>query len=237
MAKSPTEIFNDKVSLIFEYDKSSPLFVRQANTEIDNNNVEGAIDILTNGIKNYPEYPTAYLLYSKALSLIGEYGKALQQVKTASELLHSKRTYEYYLKEIENIKKQRSLFASSRGSVFIPDANILERDEQTDLFEQKQYSENNNEPANIDEHLDELAREISSARINDTTTESSSSESGISSLDEGTNIVSETLAKIYAAQCEYKEAIRVYEKLIYKNPANREAYVQKIQELKSRLDS
>lgn len=237
MTKSSTEIFNDKVSLIFEYDKSSPLFVRHANTEIDNNNVNRAIEILTGGIKRYPEYPTAYILYSKALMLIGEYGKALQQVKTACELLHSKKTYEYYLREIENIKKQRSLFASSRGSLFIPEPGFSEKEEQPDLFEQDFESEQSEEPSDIDERLGELAQEISTARIIEPPDENISSEFGAGGFAEGTTIVSETLAKIYVAQGEYKEAINVYEKLIYKTPAKREEYIQKIKELKSLLDS
>ena len=240
MAKSPTEIFNDKVSLIFEYDKSSPLFVRQANTEMENNNVERAIEILVEGIKLYPDYPTAYILYSRALSLIGSYGKALNQVKIASELLHSKKTYEHYLKEIENIKKRSSLFATSRGNAFIPELNQLGRETEADLFE-KEYEVNlseKDEQTNIDieDRLDELADEISSARINETPIESNDDdvkeESGYSG-----SIISETLAKIYAAQGEYEEAIKVYEKLMLKTPSKQEDYIERIRELNSRFDS
>ena len=240
MAKSPTEIFNDKVSLIFEYDKSSPLFARQANTEMENNNVERAIEILKEGLKLYPDYPSAYLLYSKALTLIGEYGKALQQAKIASDLLHSKKTYEHYLKEIENIKKRSSLFTSSRGSTFIPEFNRLEKEPQPDLFE-KEYEvdldENKEETStNIDDRLDELAEEISTAKISDTPVESNNDEIDEESGYTG-SIISETLAKIYAAQGEYKEAIKVYEKLMLKTPSKKEEYIERIRELNSRFDS
>ncbi len=238
MAKTPNEIFNDKVSLIFEYDKSSPLFVRQANTEIDNNNVEHAIEILNDGLKLYPDYPTAFILFSKALSMIGEYGKALQQVKTASDLLHSRRTYDHYLREIENTKKRSSLFTSSRGSAFIPEFKKFEKKSQNDLFAEEVESsfDGKSEQTNIDERLGELANEISSARISESATEDVYDEPQKEDMP-GNSIISETLAKIYAAQGEYKEAIRVYEKLTIKTPLKKEEYLQKIKELNSRLES
>lgn len=238
MAKSPTEIFNDKVSLIFEYDKSSPLFARQANIEIENNNVERAVEILTDGLKLYPNYATAHILFAKALSLIGEYGRALNQVKIASDLLHSPKTYEHYLKEIENIKKRSSLFASSRGNAFIPELNKFEKETQPDLFEKENETNliEKDKQTNIDNRLSELADEISSARISGTPPDSNEGET---SIEPGYNssIISETLAKIYVAQGEYKEAINVYEKLILKVPSKEEYYVQKINELNSRFDS
>ncbi len=48
-------------------------------------------------------------------------------------------------------------------------------------------------------------------------------------------IVSETLAKIYVAQGEFREAIAVYEKLSQKNPGKEEYFSQKIAGLKSKL--
>lgn len=241
MAKSPTEIFNDKVSLIFEYDKSSPLFVRQANTEIENNNVERAIEILVDGIKLYPDYPTAYILYSRALSLVGEYGKALNQVKIASELLHSKRTYEHYLQEIESMKKRSSLFATSRGSAFIPELNQFAKETEPDLFEKKHevnLSEKDEQTnVDIEDRLDELADEISSARISETPVEDNNDDDLDEEAGYSGSIISETLAKIYASQGEYEEAIKVYEKLMLKTPAKKEDYLERIRELNSRFDS
>jgi tetratricopeptide (TPR) repeat protein len=239
LTKSPVEIFNEKVSLIFEYDKSSPLFVRQANTEINNNNFERAIEILTEGIKRYPDYPTAYIIYFKALSLSGEYSKALLQIKTAGDLLHSKRTYEYYLKEIDSVKNRSSIFATSKGSAFIPTSDNFEKDDQPNLFlqEPEQEREDNFEETNIEDRLEELADEISSARLSEIADVDLSYDPIGYDPDSGSKIVSETLAKIYAAQGEYKEAIRVFEKLVDKNPSKKEEYLQKIKDLNSRLDS
>ena len=121
MPKSSSEIFNEKVSLIYEYDKSSPLFVRMANIEIENNNLERATEILNGGIKQYPYYAAARLTLGRVLTLLGNYSQALKEFKTGCDLAHSKKTYEYYLKEIENIKRQRSLFESSSRSAFLWD--------------------------------------------------------------------------------------------------------------------
>lgn len=241
MVKTATEIFNEKVSLICEYDKESPLFVRQANTEIDSNNVDRAIELLTVGIKLFPEYPTAYMLLGKAYTLIGEYSKALQQIKTGSELIHSKGTYDHYLREIENIKKQRSLFSGSRGSAFIPEKNMIDEDDQADLFTPEEtpaveIEDGDPESVELDDRLEELAREISSARIQDPEGDSPEPAPAFSEMGSTATIVSETLAKIYAAQGEYQEAINVYEKLIEKTPSKKDEYLNSISELKSKLN-
>lgn len=46
----------------------------------------------------------------------------------------------------------------------------------------------------------------------------------------------ETLAKIYISQGEFNEAILVYKKLISIKPENKENYLQRIEELKTRLE-
>ncbi len=50
-------------------------------------------------------------------------------------------------------------------------------------------------------------------------------------------LVSETLAKIYIAQGELKEAINIYEKLIESKPEDKMKYLQAIEELKSHLEN
>lgn len=232
MSKSATEIFGDKVNLICEYDKSSPLFVRQANTEIDNNNVQRAIEILTSGIKTYPEYPTAFIMLGKAFTLIGDYGKALQYIKTGTEIIHSKKSYDHYLKGIENIKKQRSMFSDSKGNAFIPAEDLFEERTHPDLFQ----VENNTVDSAKPDIIHDMAKHFSSITEN-VTGDSKNNTPPFVGISDGSTIVSETLAKIYAAQGEYEEAISVYEKLVLKSPANKESYIQIINELKAKLNS
>lgn len=236
MSKSATEIFSGKVNLICEYDKSSPLFVRQANTEIDNNNVERAIEILTGGIKLYPEYPTAFIMLGKSYALIGDYSKALHHIKTGTELIHSKKSYNHYLKEVENIKKQRSLFSESKGNVFITDNDIFEERTHPDLFQEESKTVASLKSDFVPDRIEKNEKHFPS-KSDEVNVESKSYSPVLSGIDEGSTIVSETLAKIYAAQGEYEEAISVYEKLILKSPAKKEFYIKIINELKAKLNS
>ena len=50
------------------------------------------------------------------------------------------------------------------------------------------------------------------------------------------SIVSETLANIYITQGEFREALKVFEKLLNKNPQKRDYYLQKINEIKAELE-
>ena len=237
MAKSTTEIFNDKVSLIFEYDNRSPLFVRAANTEIEKNNIDKAIEILNDGLKLYPQYSTAYLTLGKAYTLIGNYGSALKNIKKGSDIINSKRTYDYYLKEIENVKKQRSLFEGSARNIFV-DNNLLEYQGTPDLFnEEAKAAEKNNSAIPVEERLGQIANEISSAKAPEASPKDVNESPVLDGISSSHLIVSETLAKIYVAQGEYKEAIEVYKKLIKKHPLKSEIFNQRIKELESELDS
>jgi tetratricopeptide (TPR) repeat protein len=239
LAKTSSEIFTDKVNLIYEYNKKSPLFVRKANSEIENNNVERAVEILNFGIKLYPGYAAAWLILGKALTLVGNYDEALNAIKTGSNILHSKKTFEFYSKEVELIKKQRSLFRTTRRSAF-----AVEEDPQPvnypGLFEEVQQPEiKKKEPGvPVDDRLDQLASQISSAKIPPVSkdTEIMRSVNYDSFSNEG-KIISETLAKIYIAQGEYNEAINVYEKLKLKNPKNADYFESKISELKNQPDA
>ena len=82
------EALNQKISLIYEYNNKSPLFARLAGIEIEKNNLDSAIDILAEGLKNYPEFSVAYFLLGKIHTLKGNYSQALSFIKKGSELIH-----------------------------------------------------------------------------------------------------------------------------------------------------
>lgn len=235
MDKSSFEKFDEKVNLIYEYDKKSPLFIRVANTEINNNNVEKAIGIINQGLDDYPQYAAAYLLLGKAYMLLGNYSSALKNIKTGSDMIHSKQTYDFYLNEIEEIKKQRSFFGISKRTGFLSSEDKEENENQTDFFMKETAVKENSKAAPIDERLDELAKEISSAKISENVGETYIEDKPFKKVTESHIIISDTLAKIYTAQGEYKEAIEIYSQLKQKNPEKLEYYNQKIEELKAKL--
>lgn len=225
--KNPSHIFNQKVSLIYEYNKNSPLFVRIAYNQIEANNPDKAIEILDEGLKNYPEYPVAYFLLGRAYTIKGLYSQALKYVKRASELIHSPKTYDYYLREIEAIKKQRSFFKTSRWEDDLkeeplPDSSI--KDIEETLKSMPPITESIKK---LNEELMEAKETIQKAK--------ESADVSAKSFPENNLIVSETLAKIYINQGEYQEAIAVYEKLMTKNPDKKDYYEIKIEEIKIRM--
>lgn len=238
MNKSVSEIFNNKVSLIYEYDKRSPLFVKMADIEMEGNNLEKAIEILKNGIKIFPQYAAAYLLLGKAYTLTGNYGQAIKSIKMGSDFIYSPKTYNYYLKELENIKKQRSLFEGSARNIFMPVDGSGDYIDEPLLFEEHQNKEEKKDiDLPVEDRLGQLAKEISHAKISESLQSESRDDNHIQGFDSDNLIVSETLAKIYIAQGELKEAISVFKKLINKIPDKKEYYLKRISELESELES
>ncbi len=239
MEKTNDKIFSKKVSLIYEYNRNSPLFVKMADSQIEENNVDEAVEILIAGLKTYPEHPVAHLLLGKAFAKMGSYGKALEYFKKGSDIIQSDETYNYYVNELEKVKKQRSLFEASRGNSFFNSSENLQKSAKApDLFHAKSETKQEKELAiTIDERLEELADQISKVKLSASTGSTTTHTDFRDILSQDSMIVSETLAKIYVAQNEYDEAIKVYEKLIKKEPSRYEHFTEKIKEIRSRLIS
>ncbi len=132
MFKSSSEIFNEKVSLIYEYNKQTPLFVRMANIHLEKNNPQEALIILNAGLIHYPDHPVAIFLIAKAHTALGNYSQAIKFLKKGSELIHSPKTYEFYLREIEAIKKQKIFYDVDKKSDGRPDK--AEEKDLTSIF-------------------------------------------------------------------------------------------------------
>ncbi|HEY6906027.1 MAG TPA: tetratricopeptide repeat protein [Ignavibacteriaceae bacterium] len=209
MNQSASQTFQDKVNLIYEYNRQSPLFVRVANGELEKNNTERAVEILKDGLELFPDYPVAHVLMGKALMLLGKYKESLDSYRRAGEIVNSHHLYEHYLLEVENLKKQRILFETSRKPGFLDETGEGDRKENKISLE--------NELSSFDS--------MSSNKIQQAKTGQGSD-----------SIVSETLANIYITQGEFREALSIFERLLIKNPQKSEYYRQKINELKARLD-
>ena len=209
-----------------------------------NNHVERAIEILNAGLKLYPDYAAAHLLLGKAWYLTGHFDEALKFIKSGCSYLTSSHTYEYYLKEIEAAKKQKSLFDSSNRTSFFDVADEVDltdkpvprrfeigisEETKEELIDEKPF-------INVDDRLEEIAQKISTSRLREPREDFNYETSVGEGLGESSMIVSETLAKIYIAQGELTEALGVYRKLIQKNPSKREYYQQKISEIQSKIE-
>ncbi len=223
------EALNQKISLIYEYNNKSPLFARLAGIEIEKNNLDSAIDILTEGLKNYPGFSVAYFLLGKIHTLKGNYSQALSFIKKGSELIHSPKSFDYYFNEIDEIKKQRSFFNISRWAEYGNDNNPA----NPDTTQSKNYRTITDETT--EETLAKLTKELEGASQSIKEAREKIEENRLKENLNSDLIASETLAKIYTNQNEIQAAISVYKKLIMKNPEKGNYFNSKIEELKSLL--
>ncbi len=231
MSNNQYDVFNQKVSLIYEYNNKSPLFARVADIEIEKNNIDDAIRILTEGLAHHPDFSVAYFLLGKAHTIKGNYGQALKFVKKGSELIHSPKTFDYYLREIDAIKKQRQLFNVSRWA---DNANEKFSNTTTNAANQ---NDDKKKSESIEETLNKLTAEIDGASNQIKEAKKQITENRLKDYSKNDLIVSETLAKIYVTQGEFKEAISVYKKLKVKNPDKEAYFDSKISELNARLSA
>lgn len=210
-----------------------------ANAELDNNNVDNAVKILQSGLRIFPDYPVAYLLLGKTYALMGGYEKAVECFRRGSDILGTKQTFTHYLTEIDAIRKRRSLFKSTTGAALPRTIKApVNPAEETGLFQQEKKTKSVQElTSSIDEKLEHLAKEISKAKISVPNQPPAKEKDFLEQLTNDSMLISETLAKIYLAQNEYNEAIKVYEKLIKKDSLKSEYYSGKIIEIRAKINS
>ncbi len=224
MSVKSDSLYKNKIRLVFEYNRKSPLFARISDWELENNNHDLAIEILEEGLRESPDFPTPYFILGKIYSFKEEYSKALKCFKKGSELIGSNKTYEFYLRELENLRRVKTPI-KMRGF-----------DNLQTESKKGEFSETDSEgKSDLEDNLNELAEKISHAKIPTITDENKTTDFEVKDFSDSSMIVSETLAKIYIAQGELQEAIAVYEKLSKKNPGREEYFSQKIVELKSKL--
>lgn len=133
MPKSAQNILEEKLALVYEYNHASPLFVRAAEIEIKKDNLQKAVDIIDDGLKIFPSYPTAYILLGRALMYMGSYDKAEEAFARGAALLGSRTTFNYYITELENLRKKD--INLTRKSPFISEEleKLLKQNEDEEL--------------------------------------------------------------------------------------------------------
>ena len=219
--------FENKINFLSSFKKETPLFLRTAQNYILQNDYQNAIVILKKGLKKFPEHPVAHILLGKAFLLDRNLELADSNFKIAADLVHSKKTYEYYLNEVNSANR----FTVNREGFSKNKSNPIDlQDHHTGTANPQEKSE---EPKTVEDRLEQLAEMLSSAkiqRINEDVIQKSDIFYGI---PERSKIVSETLAEIYLSQGERGEAIKVYERLIKKNPSKEGYYLEKIKQIRT----
>jgi tetratricopeptide (TPR) repeat protein len=166
------------------------------------------------------------VLLGKAFLSKNNFELAETNFKRASEIINSEKTFNFYFEEL---KKVRAEIGERDSPAAAEDTKQLTQSDSRKVNREKQL----NRSDAIEERLDQLAADISNARIKRT------DESDIQKADTyfdapgRSKILSETLAKIYLSQGERDEAIKVYEELIKRNPEKENYYSDKIREIRS----
>jgi len=218
------EKLTGRAKLIYERDNNSPLFLRIADSYLQNSNPENAISILEEGLKNFPDHPLAFILMGKANVMVNEIEMAEYFFKKSSEPLNTNQTYTYYKKVYNLPDKQSSPFDSSRGSVFINSSadDILKIE---DLILEKSQP--------VEERLEQIAQELLNKRLEQTDNFPLREAVQQQYSPDKSKLATETLANIYLSQGQKNEAIKIYESLANRNPKKKEYYLEKIREIRS----
>jgi len=240
-------LLREKLALIYEYNENSPLFLRAAEYQLEKSNPEKAIQIITDGIKKFPHYPTAYLALGKVLLLIRNYEGAEKAFVKGSNLINDHQTLGYYLNELEKQRAVEGYFAKSRRTSFLSDelSEILDNETEKPVL-LKNVSpvkiELDETSESFENKLDDLAKQISTAKINIPDNSLSENESQVESepFSEEVNIqpdfASETIAKIYLSQGKFNEAVETYKKLIIRYPERKNEFENIIREIREQVN-
>ncbi len=207
----------DKIKLIYEFDKTSPLFSRVAYFELNQGNNLYANEILEKGLEIHPDYPTAHIIYALAKAYAGDEYHAKEALETGMKFLSSNETLEFYKKKIDRILEERNSLSETKRPAFTGEFETITHENTFFNFEDK---------------LDLLAEKLSNAKIKVTINEDTQEETPLPEYS-GKKIASETLAKIYTAQKNYEEAISVYKELIQLHPQKEDEFIQKIVEIET----
>lgn len=200
----------DKFSLVYEFNKDSPLVVYQASKAIDINDYKKALKLLTSAVDKFPYYPTSYFLLAVAHAHNKEYEKAKEFLMKGNDLFKENETYKYYLSEIEKIKRMAE--------------GIPADFEETvkDVLNESFMEPEDFDPSSDLELLDDEFKQ--------------NKHSNIENFDQQ-SIVTETLAEIYASQNNFEEAIDIFEKLKDLKPELTERFDNRIKELNEAIEN
>lgn len=240
------KVSTDKFALIYQFNNNSPLFARVAADSLNKNFTDKAIQIIEEGLKIHPDYPTAYLMYSKALAEKGEFNHAREALKGVLNLLEDERTYDYYLNEVERIERERDIVPKQTSFVdedFVGDQSfsVFSADNYTDEIPEENFKVS---PKSIEDNLDNLIDELNEAKISIQDLDSDKSETTESDDDilsdeiieeRSSKFISETLADIYLSQGSLAQAKNIYLKLMEIEPEKKERFLNKIKMIDDQL--
>lgn len=228
-------------NLIYGSNNDTSAFIKLAESEIKNGNYEKAMKLLQYGIKRFPNYPSPYFLYGKTLLTLGKIKEAEKAFQSGIDLIGFKDTAEYYASLIPEIKEE--ILPEIAEEIIPGYEEVVPKVEEAepDSIESGDEEEEEHvvpQPEKKDVDLEELADKLSSAKMDMPRDHDAPVQPKKESEPEPSNsprgLVSETLARIYVSQGNYKEAIEIYETLIEIQPERVDYYRKKLEEIEMR---
>ena len=201
-----TDIANDNTD-------DSLIFTRLAELEMKNENYEKAQEILVNGLNKFPNYSSAQILLGKINLSQNNHEEAREAFQKAFDLIGFQPTSDYYLSMIPKIEIN---IAPEQVEELEVEENVAEKDDLNDLA--VKLSQAKMDVPYLNEEKTDTLKDSSMAKQNNS----------------GRSLVSETLARIYVSQENYKEAREIYETLIEIQPEREDYYKGKLAEINSR---
>jgi|YNPMSStandDraft_2_1061718.scaffolds.fasta_scaffold00233_16 tetratricopeptide (TPR) repeat protein len=239
----------EKIFLTCEYDKKTPLFAIAANIKYDQKEFLEAIKLCVSGLKYYPNYPSGYVILGKSLAAIGEISYAEKCFLQSSKILGDYRLVEIY----------RSTYIPEKKEIELDDFQIEElKNILSEFFGEeenrvivKESEEFIKGKSNIEDRLEALAEELKKAKIvpiseeedletkdqenlKASSLQNSEADEEIEEEDEP-EVITETMARIHISQGNFKQALKIYEKLKILDPDREKYFQSKINEIKSQL--
>ena len=196
---------NDKIELIYEFNKRSPLFAKVASAHVKQGEYELALEILKDGLEFFPNYPTALITYAIASANLGNRDTAYEYLTKACSLYNSHNAYEHYANEIDSILKSLGIISKPFKKGFR--SNEL--------------------------NIEELAKKIEGAKIPKVDPNSPLEPLAIEEQD--SKIISATMADILYKQGNLIEALAMYEEMLGKEPEKEMALKAKINIINKKL--
>ena len=262
---SPGSISHDTASLErhIALHPGSPLFARLAARHITDNRPALALKLCLQGMRLYPEYPTALLLIAKAQVMLRQYSDARETLNELLRSLPGCPAAVQLLDRMTELELEYPPYTASGGNFvagfdlqrggasdgerkwshqedILPSCGAPKHDGEEPLPEPQAVEQEPAAPTGFD--LAALAARLESARIpalpdDEDVMEGAAEEEPLQdAVDLGARPVTETLIDIYEQQGRYREAIDAWHRLAERHPDRVDEFEARIRELENKLD-
>lgn len=202
----------------------SPVFARLASYYLTEGKADRAVELCTEGLKHFPQYPAAHLVLGKAYEAQGRHVEALLEYRKAQRAVPDNPAVAELLRKVEmrEVDAFRA-FAEEREQK-------LKQRRNTISFERYAAEEPDPGAGAADFLLERLRAAEAPPRETPPRKDRTPAEPRTDPAA-GPKIVTATLAEIYANQGEYNAAIAAYRKLREQHPEDAGRYDRRVAQL------